>query len=126
MKELFALLVREHSQLYEALRRTLMNLSMETYSVETSQEAEELITQCKPYIIFAESALGDGSWVNILNVAEAANVPLNSVVLGAILSGPRPMGMKLVLNGAKASQGFGGPVARPAASSPTAKPGCGN
>jgi DNA-binding NtrC family response regulator len=59
-------------------------LSVETYSVATCKEAQELITHCKPHIVFAENSVADGSWVSILNMAEAEDVPLSVVVVGSV------------------------------------------
>jgi DNA-binding NtrC family response regulator len=83
-EHLFALLVHDHPEPFESLRRTLRDLSIETYSVATCKEAEDLIAQCKPHIIFAESSLGDGTWASVLNMAESADVPLSVIVVGAL------------------------------------------
>lgn len=80
-EHLFALLVHDHPEVFESLRRTLRDLSVETYSVATCQEAGELISQCKPHIIFTESSLRDGWWSSILNIADTANVPLSVIVV---------------------------------------------
>lgn len=83
-EHLFALLVHDHSEPFESLRRTLRDLSVETYSVATCKEAEDLITQCKPHTIFTEGSLVDGSWANFLNMAESAGVPLSVIVVGEL------------------------------------------
>lgn len=80
----FALLVHDHPEPFESLKRTLRGLSIETYSVTTCKEAANLISQCKPHIIFTDDSLVDGSWKSILNIAEAADVPLNVIVVGAV------------------------------------------
>ena len=80
----FALLVHSHPEPFESLKRALWDLSVETFSVETCREARELIPQCKPRVIFAENALPDGSWLSILSIAEAADVPLSLIVVGAV------------------------------------------
>lgn len=80
----FALLVHSHHEPFESLKRTLWDLSVETFSVETCEEARELIPQCKPHVIFAENALSDGSWLSILSIAEAADVPLSLIVVGTV------------------------------------------
>jgi response regulator of citrate/malate metabolism len=56
-------------------------LSIGTYSVATCKEAKDLISQCKPHIIFTESSLRDGWWSSLLNIADAANVPLSVIVI---------------------------------------------
>ena len=81
-QHLFALLVHSRSsEAFGSLRWTLRELSVETYSVATCREAKELIAQCKPQIIFTESSVADGSWINIVNGAEAADVPLSVIVV---------------------------------------------
>ena len=66
------------------MRAVLRDLSIETYSVSTCKEAEDLISECQPHVVFTESSMVDGSWVSILNMAEEANVPLSVIVVGAL------------------------------------------
>jgi DNA-binding NtrC family response regulator len=82
-ERLFALLVHDQTEPFDSLKRTLRDLHIETYSVSTCRDAEDVISQCQPHIIFTESALRDGSWVSILNIADAAKVPLNVIVVSA-------------------------------------------
>lgn len=79
---LFALLVHDHPEPFESLKRTLSDLAVETYSVSTCKEAVDLITHCKPHVIFTETSVMDGSWVSVLNMAEEADVPLSVIVVG--------------------------------------------
>jgi len=81
---IFALLVHERSEPFETLRRTLKDLSVETFSVGTCKEAVDLITNCKPHIVFTDSAVSDGSWVSISNIAEQAEVPVSVIVVGTV------------------------------------------
>ena len=83
-ERLFALLIHDRREPFDDLRRTLKDLSIETYSVETCQEAKTLISQCRPQIIFTENSLPDGSWVSIQEMAEEAAVPLSVIVVGKI------------------------------------------
>lgn len=76
-----ALLVHDQPEPFDSLRRTLTDLGIETLSVSTCRDAEELISQCKPHIILTEGVLRDGSWQNILTVAKTAKVPLNVIVV---------------------------------------------
>jgi DNA-binding NtrC family response regulator len=82
-EHLFALLIHNQAEPFESLKQTLTELSIQTYSVATCKEAENLISQCKPHIIFAEYFLQDGGWSNILNIADSANVPLNVIVVSS-------------------------------------------
>ena len=81
---IFALLVHDRTEPFEGLKRTLKDLSVETYSVGTCKEAMDLITQCKPQVIFADSMVADGSWLSIANMAEQADVPASVIVVGAV------------------------------------------
>lgn len=82
-ERLFALLVHDQSEVFESLKQALKKLSVETCSIRTCHETEQLISQCAPQIIFTESSVADGSWVSIVSMAEAANVPLNVIVVSA-------------------------------------------
>ena len=82
-EKLFALLVHDHPEPFASLKQTLEDLSVGSYSVKTCKEAGDLISYCKPPLIFTESAVADGSWANVLNTAEEAEVPLNVIVVAA-------------------------------------------
>jgi len=82
-EHLFALLVHDQSESFESLKRTLRDLSVETYSVATCTEAAALITQCRPHLVFTGKSLADGSWMSILNIADSADVPLSVIVVAA-------------------------------------------
>lgn len=75
-EHLFALLVHDQAEPFESLKRTLMDLSVETYSVATCKEALDLISHCKPHIIFTERSLADGTWASVINMAEERTCPL--------------------------------------------------
>ncbi len=81
---LFALLIHEHREAFDSLKRVLRDLSIETYSVASCKEAADMISECRPPIIFTDSSLADGSWVSILNMAEEAGVPLSLIVVGRV------------------------------------------
>ena len=83
-ENLLALLVHGHPEPFGSLKRTLRDLSVETYSVESCKETEDLVSHWMPPIIFAEEFLVDGSWVSILNIADSAAVPLSVIVVGAV------------------------------------------
>jgi DNA-binding NtrC family response regulator len=79
-----ALLIHDRKELFEPLRRTLADLAVETYSVATCQQAKHLISHWKPQIIFTEKSVADGSWMNVVNMAETADPPLTVIVVGTI------------------------------------------
>ncbi len=81
----FALLVHSRCEPFQSLKQSLRDLSIETYSVATCREAEELISQCKPHIVFTDASLVDGSWERILNFTDTRNVPLSLIVVSAVV-----------------------------------------
>ena len=84
MKEhLFALVVHDCPEPFESLKRTLRELSVEAFSIETCREAENLIGQCRPHLIFTQGGLQDGSWLRVLNLAEASDPSPKVIVVGA-------------------------------------------
>jgi DNA-binding NtrC family response regulator len=82
-ERLFALLVHDQAVPFEELKTTLQALSFETYSVATCREAWALIAQRPPHLIFTDKAVADGSWVNILDLAESSDVPAGVIVVAA-------------------------------------------
>jgi DNA-binding NtrC family response regulator len=80
---LFALLIHSQSDPFESLKRTLGELSIETYSVSSCREAEDWISQCTPQLVFTQSSLPDGTWVSIFSMAERAKLPVSVIVVGS-------------------------------------------
>jgi DNA-binding NtrC family response regulator len=81
---IFALLVHDRMEPFADLKQALKELSVETYSVGTCKEAVELMTQCRPHVIFADAALADGSWLSLANMAEQADAPVSIIVVGKV------------------------------------------
>jgi DNA-binding NtrC family response regulator len=80
----FALLVHPQPDEFEPLRRTLRDLGVETRTVATCRQARDLISECRPQMVFTEPSVRDGSWQTILRMAEAADVPLSVIVTAAV------------------------------------------
>jgi DNA-binding NtrC family response regulator len=77
----FALLVHEEAETFECLKASLHRLGVETYSVATCREAKEIVSICKPHVVFSAVFLADGSWSKVLNYADELDVPLSVVVV---------------------------------------------
>jgi DNA-binding NtrC family response regulator len=77
----FALLVHDRPETFEPLKQVLRELGVETYSVSSRAQAEDLIPKCKPQVVFSDMSVVDGSWVSILNAAEASDAPLSVIVV---------------------------------------------
>ena len=83
---LLALLVYDQPHPLESLKvvlEDLNDLSVETCSVRTCEEARRLVPQAQPHLIFTDISLPDGSWRDVVGMAEEANSPVDVIVVGA-------------------------------------------
>lgn len=81
-EEISALLVHDWPETMEPLRFALENLSIETCSVRTCGEAERLLGHVQTDLVFTDTSLPDGSWVDVVEMAKGADAPVNVVVVG--------------------------------------------
>jgi DNA-binding NtrC family response regulator len=82
--QLFALLIQGYTRAFDALRRTLVDLSVVTHTVDTCRGFSTLIDHCQPHIVFAEYSLRDGSWETVLRLTEASECPASVIVVSAV------------------------------------------
>ncbi|HLY63825.1 MAG TPA: response regulator [Terriglobia bacterium] len=80
----FALLVHDRPDPLDLLKMALKELSIETYSVRNCEEAKRLIPQTQPQLVFTDTALPDGSWRDVIELAEKIGLPVNVIVVGTI------------------------------------------
>jgi DNA-binding NtrC family response regulator len=85
MKKLgFALLIADNEALsLESLKPKLKERSVETFSARNCDQARRLLEQTQPDLIFTQTALTDGTWLDVLLMAERAPAPLNVIVVGS-------------------------------------------
>ena len=81
--QFYALLVHDRPAPLESLKSALKQLSIQTYSVQSCEEAKRLLPQTQPHVVFTDTALPDGSWTDVVDMAENANSPVNVIVVGA-------------------------------------------
>jgi DNA-binding NtrC family response regulator len=79
---LFVLLVHDQPEPLESLKHALKTLPVETCTVRTCEEVRRLLAQTEPHIVFTDTFLPDGSWVDVVNLAENAPVSPNVIVVG--------------------------------------------
>ncbi|MEJ2008867.1 MAG: response regulator [Acidobacteriota bacterium] len=79
---LFALLVHVRPDPCEALKPVLRRLGVDTFSVSSCREAAHLLEQTEPHLLFTDKMLPDGSWVEVLNLAEDVSAPICSILVG--------------------------------------------
>jgi DNA-binding NtrC family response regulator len=60
----------------------LKELGMDIYGVHTYWEAQSLLSQTQPQLVFTDSSISDGAWVDVPNMAEESDAPVNVIVLG--------------------------------------------
>ena len=79
----FALLLHERPAPLESLNAALKDLSVETFSVNTLEEARRLLSQTQPQLVFTDTKLPDGTWADVVDMAESAASPVNVIVVGS-------------------------------------------
>lgn len=67
---LFALMVHVSPDPCTSLKPLLKRLGVDTFSVRSCEEAAHLLEQTGPHLLFTDTMLPDGSWVDVLNLAE--------------------------------------------------------
>jgi len=80
---IFALLASEQMDSLNDLRDVLKNQSMGTWCTQSCEELARLLEQTRPDLIFTDARLCDGTWIDVVSLAERAAVPLNVIVVGA-------------------------------------------
>jgi DNA-binding NtrC family response regulator len=79
----FAILVHDRPAPLDSLKSALKDLSIDTFSVRSCEEAKRLIAETQPQVVFTDTSLPDGSWMDMVNAAEVAPSPVNVIVVGA-------------------------------------------
>ena len=76
-----ALLVQSQRSSNVALKVALHGAGIQTYHVRSCAEARQVLARpSQPYVIFADSTLPDGTWADIVSLADQCPRPLNVVV----------------------------------------------
>lgn len=81
--KVFALIVHERPEPCQALKPVLRRLGVDTFSVSSCEEAEHLLEQTHPHLLFTDTKLPDGTWIDLLNLAEQAPVPICAILVSA-------------------------------------------
>jgi DNA-binding NtrC family response regulator len=79
----FALLVYHQPHPVESLKPVLRDLSVETCGVRTCEEAGRMVGQTQFQIVFTDTSLPDGSWMDVVKMGKAARCPVDVIVVGA-------------------------------------------
>lgn len=79
----FALMVHERPEPCESLKQVLRGLGIDTFSVCNCGEAAHLLEQTHPHLLFTDTKLPDGTWIDVLNLAERAPAPVCSIIVAS-------------------------------------------
>ena len=79
----FALLVHDRPSPLESLKTDLKNLSVKTWSARSLDEAAKLLDQTHPELVFTDTQFADGTWSEVVSLAERAGAPANVIVVGS-------------------------------------------
>ncbi|MBI4166935.1 MAG: response regulator [Acidobacteria bacterium] len=82
-KSTFAVLVHDRTNPIEPLKVLLKGQAVETWSAKTCDEVARLLDQTQPELVITDTRLQDGTWVDVINLAEKAAVPTNVIVVGS-------------------------------------------
>jgi DNA-binding NtrC family response regulator len=81
----YALLVHQEKSPMESLKTALKELPVDTCSVQSLDEARRLIPQTHPHVVFTDTTLPDGSWKDVIHLAEESEAAVNVIVVGGKL-----------------------------------------
>lgn len=80
--KVFALIVHERADPCETLKVVLRQSGVDTFSVASCAEARHLLEQTQPQLLFTDTKLPDGTWIDVLNLAEDAAAPICAILVG--------------------------------------------
>ena len=81
-KKLFALAVsHEEDRCIQELKAALKKQQIEIYSAESCEEVARLLDQTHPELVFTAKLLSDGTWRDVIHLAENVSVPTSVIVV---------------------------------------------
>jgi DNA-binding NtrC family response regulator len=81
-RNLYALLVSDGDKSFESLRALLKSQGIEVWSCRTCAEAARLVNETHPELVFTATQHADGTWRDIIIMAENATEVTNVIVVG--------------------------------------------
>jgi DNA-binding NtrC family response regulator len=82
-RKVFALVVHDRPEPCQALKPVLRLLGVDTFSVSGCTDALLLLEQTHPHLIFTDTQLPDGTWIDLVNLADDAAVPTCVILVGS-------------------------------------------
>ena len=81
-RKVFALVVHDRPEPCQALKALLRRLGVDTFSVSGCADALLLLDQTHPHLIFTDTQLPDGTWIDLVNLTDGAAVPTCVILVG--------------------------------------------
>ncbi|HXH50046.1 MAG TPA: response regulator [Terriglobia bacterium] len=81
-RKVFALVVHNRPEPCQALKPVLRRLGVDTFSVSGCADAYLLLEQTHPHLIFTDTQLPDGTWIDLVNLTDGAAVPTCVILVG--------------------------------------------
>lgn len=81
-KKVFALLVSDGDESFESLRNLLKAQGLEVCISHSCKDAVRLVDQTHPELIFTTTHFIDGTWCDMVIMAENASAPANVIIVG--------------------------------------------
>ncbi|TAM80920.1 MAG: response regulator [Acidobacteria bacterium] len=78
----FALMVHDRADPFQALKPVLRCLGVDTFSVSNCVDAVHLLEQTHPHLLFTDTQLPDGTWIDLVNLADGTAVPACVILVG--------------------------------------------
>ena len=79
----FALVAHGLPEPCESLKPVLRRLGVDAFSVRRCADALRLLEQTHPHLIFTDTQLPDGNWIELVNLAENAAIPICVILVGS-------------------------------------------
>lgn len=80
----FALIVHSRPEPCDTLKLLLRRLGIDTFSVDSCADAAHLLEQTQPSLVFTDTKLPDGTWIDLLNLVEDAPLPVSFILIGSL------------------------------------------
>jgi two-component system, NtrC family, response regulator PilR len=81
-RRVFALVVHDRPEPCQALKPVLRHLGVDTFSVSGCADAFLLLEQTHPHLIFTDTQLPDGTWIDLVNLTDGAAVSTCVILVG--------------------------------------------
>lgn len=76
-------MAHERNEPCQALKAVLRRLGVDAFSVHCCEDIFRLLEQTHPHLIFTDTQLSDGTWIDVVNLADDTAIPVCVIVVGS-------------------------------------------